>query len=104
MGVRVSSQPTSPYKIEYPTDVDFKGVPPRIRVLLVERCGDIQMENQFRKVPRKGTYRLVFLLTLAQNGYEAGVGNKDVELPKSLQHLLYGGFGTLYLPHVCGEQ
>jgi hypothetical protein len=112
LGVESQSSRTGsqivPYKIEYPTDVDFKGVPPRIRVLLLERCfhtgGQKFSSVQFNSVKKKGLVwcrekkgdgvRLVRVvltaLTLSQNGYEAGVGNKDVEFPKAFQHLLYG--------------
>jgi hypothetical protein len=38
---------TIPDKVEHPTDVDLKGVPPRIRIFLVKTFDKIKDERKF---------------------------------------------------------
>ena len=93
---------TLPDEVEDATNIDLEGVPPRIRIFLIQRLNtkmnrfikSQQASGQMKK--ERGGDRL----TRCERGYSARVSDEYIELPKAPQHAPHGVPRALDVTHV----
>ena len=87
-----------PDKVEDSADVDLKGVPPRIRILLVKTFD--KKKKLHRQEDRK---KVASELTRSKRGYSARIGDEYIQLPKAAKHAVHSAPYTFYITHVRRE-